>query len=68
MKIKKFGEIYESLDDTEKEIINDQIDFACVVLKKMMLKFKDRDITTEDFNEIIDKKIKELKKDKFEIW
>jgi hypothetical protein len=63
--IKKFNESQENL--MEKEIINGQIDYAIQVLKSMFERIKRYNISTEEFNEILDRKIKKLESEKFDI-
>ena len=53
--------------DMEKEIINGQIDYAIQVLKSMFERIKGYNISTEEFNEILDRKIKKLESEKFDI-
>ena len=64
---KDINKINESLDEMEKEIINGQIDFAISVLSSMFEKIKGNDISTEEFNEILDSKIKKLASEKYDI-
>jgi hypothetical protein len=61
------SKINESMDDMEKEIINGQIDYAIQVLKSMFERIKGYNISTEEFNEILDRKIKKLESEKFDI-
>jgi len=61
------SKINESMDDMEKEIINGQIDYAIQVLKSMFERIKGDNIPTEEFNEILDRKIKKLESEKFDI-
>ena len=61
------SKINESMDDMEKEIINGQIDYAIKVLKSMFERIKGHNISTEEFNEILDRKIKKLESEKFDI-
>lgn len=76
--IKSFNEALENLnisdvrsskinESMEKEIINGQIDYAIQVLKSMFERFKGYNISTEEFNEILDRKIKKLESEKFDI-
>jgi len=53
-------------DDYEKEIINGQIDYAIKVLKQLVNPVKSYNLTTEEYNDILFKKIEQLKKEKFE--
>ena len=61
------SKINESMDDMEKEIINGQIDYAIQVLKSMFEVIKGYNISTEEFNEILSRKIKKLESEKFDI-
>jgi hypothetical protein len=61
------SKINESMDDMEKEIINGQIDYASQVLKSMFERIKGYNISTEEFNEILYRKIKKLESEKFDI-
>ena len=61
------SKINESMDDMEKEIINGQIDYAIQVLKSMFERIKGYNISTEEFNEILDRKIKKIESEKFDI-
>ena len=58
--------INESMDDMEKEIINLQIDYAIKVLKQLVNPIKSYNLSTEEYNKILFRKIKELEKKKFE--
>jgi len=61
------SKINESIDDNEKEIINYQIDYAIEVLKSLVNPIKNHNLSTEDYNDILFKKIKKLESEKFEI-
>jgi len=69
--IEKFNQfskkkLNEGIDDYEKEIINGQIDYAIKVLKQLVNPIKSYNLTTEEYNDILFKKIEQLKKEKFE--
>lgn len=67
-KFKQFSKkkLNEGIDDYEKEIINGQIDYAITVLKQLVNPVKSYNLTTEEYNDILFKKIEQLKKEKFE--
>ncbi len=67
-KFKQFSKkkLNESIDEYEKEIINGQIDYAIKILRQLVNPIKSYNLSTEEYNEILFKKIKELEKDKFE--
>lgn len=67
-KFKQFSKkkLNEGIDDYEKEIINGQIDYAIKVLKQLVNPIKSYNLTTEEYNDILFKKIEQLKKEKFE--
>ena len=67
-KFKQFSKkkLNEGIDDYEKEIINGQIDYAIKVLKQLVNPIKSYNLTTEEYNNILFKKIEQLKKEKFE--
>ncbi len=67
-KFKQFSKkkLNEGIDDYEKEIINSQIDYAIKVLKQLVNPIKSHNLTTEEYNDILFKKIEQLKKEKFE--
>jgi hypothetical protein len=56
----------EGIDEYEKEIINGQIDYAIKILRQLVNPIKSYNLSTEEYNEILFKKIKELEKEKFE--
>lgn len=47
-----------------KEVINGQIDHTVKILKSMVKSFKDFNISTEEYNDILFKKIAQLEKEK----
>jgi hypothetical protein len=67
-KFKQFSKkkLNESIDEYEKEIINGQIDYAIKILRQLVNPIKSYNLSTEEYNEILFKKIKELEKEKFE--
>jgi hypothetical protein len=67
-KFKQFSKnkLNEGIDEYEKEIINGQIDYAIKILRQLVNPIKSYNLSTEEYNEILFKKIKELEKDKFE--
>lgn len=50
----------DAFDEIEKDIINNQIDYSVGILKSMFKRIKGYNMSTEEFNDIIDKKIKEV--------
>jgi hypothetical protein len=67
-KFKQFSKkkLNEGIDEYEKEIINGQIDYAIKILRQLVNPIKSYNLSTEEYNEILFKKIKELEKEKWE--
>lgn len=69
--LEKYNQFYkkklnEGIDEYEKEVINGQIDYAIKILRQLVNPIKSFNLSTEEYNDILFKKIKELEKEKFE--
>jgi hypothetical protein len=69
--LEKYNQFYkkklnEGIDEYEKEVINGQIDYAIKILRQLVNPIKSFNLSTEEYNSILFKKIKELEKEKFE--